>query len=343
VGAKYFFKQLLTTLDEALMRDAHTKGPQQTSTLEVPPTEPEPATEDPNTDTVALTSTRTMISLDVSGEIYTILHPTHQLIDSPQRIEASQLQPFLNGSREITLVFAQGGKALPGTLHSIYPTYLEADSDTSTFRHQRGETVLVVFRVPPQPHYVLQTVIDKVYAFRLKLQYGSPRYEARQHFPLAVPVRLSLAPPLLITAIAKQQVRIVREITLLSGGIQGGAGGCITDWICESLTLRSSHSPFANAPTLSCTLEDISLGGVCLALEHASEAEELLHRLVLLNISLPSAPEAPYPPLTLQLLGGIRGIGHTLSSQLLHVRFLRRLPKEIDALLEYLEGHCVGV
>jgi hypothetical protein len=109
------------------------------------------------------------------------------------------------------------------------------------------------------------------------------------------------------------------------------------------LTLQSSLSPFADAPTQSCTLEDISLGGVCLALEHASEAEELLHRLVLLHIPLPSGPEAPYPPLTLQLLGGIRGVGHTFSSQLLHIRFLRRLPKEIDTLLEYLEGHCVGV
>ena len=72
MGAQHFFKQLLTTLDEALMRDAHPKEPQQTSTLEAPPTsEPEPVADDPSTDTVALTSTKTMIPLDVSGEIYT--------------------------------------------------------------------------------------------------------------------------------------------------------------------------------------------------------------------------------------------------------------------------------
>jgi hypothetical protein len=148
------------------MRDVRTQEPRQTAISEAPPTcEPKPATDDLSTDTVTLTSTKTMIPVDVSGEIYTILHPTYELIDSPQRIETSQLQPFLEGDKGITLVFAQGGKALPASLYSIHSTYLEADSDTSTFRHQRGETVLVVFRLSPQPHYVLQTVIDKVYTF----------------------------------------------------------------------------------------------------------------------------------------------------------------------------------
>jgi hypothetical protein len=112
VGAKHFFKQLLTTLDEALMRDVRTQEPRQTAISEAPPTcEPKPATDDLSTDTVTLTSTKTMIPVDVSGEIYTILHPTYELIDSPQRIETSQLQPFLEGDKGITLVFAQGGKA----------------------------------------------------------------------------------------------------------------------------------------------------------------------------------------------------------------------------------------
>ena len=75
--AKHFFKQLLTTLDGALMRHAHPKRPQQTPTSEAPSTsEPELVTDDPSIDTVALTSTKTMIPLDVSGEIHTILHPT---------------------------------------------------------------------------------------------------------------------------------------------------------------------------------------------------------------------------------------------------------------------------
>jgi hypothetical protein len=201
--------------------------------------------------------------------------------------------------------------------------------------------VLVVFRVSPQQHYVLQTAIDKLYAFRLKLRYGDPRYDVRRRVQLAAPVTLYLAPTALVTDIAQRQVRIIREITLPLRGAQGAAGGRIADRLCEPITLQPTASPFAAIPALSSTLEDISLGGVCLTLASTSKAEELLHRLVLLNIALPSAPAALYPSLTLQLLGGIRGVRSTSSGQLLHIRFLKRLPKEVDELLEYLAGSSV--
>lgn len=340
--AKHFFKQLLTTLDQALLRDILARKPQPTAVLQAPPaSEPPPATDDPGADTVALTDTRMLVALDVSGEIYTILHPTYQLIDAPHSIAAPLLQPFLDGSKEVTLVFAQNGKTLPATLQSAYSTYLVADTELSTFRHQRGETVLVTFRVAPQQHYVLQTVIDKLYAFRLKLRYGDPRYDVRRRVQLAAPVTLSLAPTALVTDIAQRQVRIMREITLPLRGAQSTAGGRIADQLCEPITLQPTSSPFAATPALSCTLEDISLGGVCLALANDAWSEELLHRLVLLNIALPNAPEALYPSLTLQLLGGIRGVRSASSVQLLHIRFLKRLPKEVDELLEHLEGSAV--
>jgi hypothetical protein len=85
----------------------------------------------------------------------------------------------------------------------------------------------------------------------------------------------------------------------------------------------------------ACQLHDISLGGVCLTLPTALPTEELLSKLIYLDLSLPVAASVPAGEagvsLRLQLFGLVRGMRTTTTPATLHIRFLKRLPAELNA------------
>lgn len=282
------------------------------------------------------------IPFDISDNLQALLYPTNRLIYSPHTIEPTLLQPFLDGTKEVILVCAQNGKTLPATVQVLHSSYLIADTQQSVFRRKRGETVLVVFPVTASQHYVLQTSIHNVYAFRLELEYRDPRYDVRHSLPLTAPVTLQLVPTSLITAIGQQQMRIVRQITLTPDSTQGTVSSVIADLFCPADTHEAIASPGEDGPTLACALYDISLGGVCLTVDATHATEALAHHLVRLTISLPRAsqalPDWASVSLTLQLLGGVRSVSHVPSGRELHIRFLKRLLPEVDLLLWHLEG-----
>ena len=282
------------------------------------------------------------IPLDLGSNFHSLFYPTNRLIYSPHTIDTAQLQPFLDGTREVILVCTQNGKMLPATLQAVHSSYLIVDTPQSLFRRQRGDTVLVVFPVAPQQHYVLQTSINKVYAFRLELEYRDPRYDVRHAIPLAAPVTLHQVPTTLITAIAQQQGHIVRQITLTRRDAQGMANSVLTELFCPADSTASVASPATDDLPVACALRDISLGGTCLTVGASAAPEVQPQQLVRLTIPLPCASRSmPYwsaVSLTLQLLGVVRGVSHAPAVKDLHIRFLKRLPPELDSLLWHLEG-----
>ncbi len=310
-------RELLATLDPGLLPDMSTPVHQQTSSQHT-------------------------INLDISTELDSVLYPTNRLIYSPHTIEPRLLQPFLDGTKEVILVCVQNGKTLPATLHALHSSYLIADTPHSVFRRKRGETVLVVFPVSSQRHYVLQTAIHNVYAFRLELEYRDPRYDVRHYIPITTPVPLQPMPTTLITAIGQQQGRIVRQITLAPRHARGAVASWITDLFCAADTDEPVALPWEEGPALACALHDLSLSGVCLTVNAAQVADMLNHHLVRLTIPLPSASQAlpgwAAVSLTLQLLGVVRNVSHTPAGRALHIRFLKRLLPEVDTLLWHLEG-----
>jgi len=317
VTTKAIFHDLLTTLDHGMLQNS-------------PALAHRPAT------------LQRAIPLDLSSDFHSLFYPTNRLIYSPHTIKPTLLQPFLEGTREVLLVCTQNGKTLPATLQAVHSSYLIVDTPQSLFRRQRGDTVLVVFPVAPQQHYVLQTSIHKVYAFRLELEYRDPRYDVRHTIPLTAPVTLHQVPTTLITAIAQQQGHIVRQITLTRRDAQGMANSVLTELFCPADSAESVASPPADAPPLACALRDISLGGACLTVGASETPDVLPQQLVRLTIPLPSASRSmPYwaaVSLTLQLLGVVRGTSNAPATKDLHIRFLKRLPPELDSLLWHLEG-----
>lgn len=309
--------ELLATLDLGLLPNASAPVHQQTSM--------------PHT-----------IHLDISDELDSVLSPTNRLIYSPHTIEPALLQPFLDGTKEVILVCVQNGKTLLATLQALHSSYLIADTQHSVFRRKRGETVLVVFPVTSQQHYVLQTAIHNVYAFRLELEYRDPRYDVRHYIPITAPVTLQPVPTALITALGQQQGRIVRQITLTPRSTQGAVLSWITDLFCAADDAKPVPLPYEGGPALACALHDLSLSGVCLTVNATPVVEALTHHLVWLTIPLPSAsqtlPGWASVSLTLQLLGVVRNVSHAPSGRALHIRFLKRLLPEVDTLLWHLEG-----
>ena len=291
---------------------------------------------------------KSTIPLDINQDIQTILQSKNQLIDSPYKLETPQLQPFLDGTTKIALVFASTGKVLTATLQSLTDTYLLADTESSLYRHRQGETVLAVFPVSADRHYVLQSSLVELYAFRVKLQYLDPRYDIRRKVQLVTPVKLYPAPISLIQAITNYQVSIIRETTLVSGDTQRDEQeSTIADLWYEAQVQGSSGrmESFEGLNSVACALDNISLGGVCLTLKNALNSQDLTHRLVLLAVSLPGIAKHKDPltsgPLTLKVLGVIKQTRNTPSALILHIRFLRRLPLEVGRLLRRLEDHSL--
>lgn len=97
--------------------------------------------------------------------------PTYVQIDSPRRIMAALLQPFLIQSKEVFLVEVQRKHIMSATLQSIQETNLVIDAQFSTLLRKHREQVVVVFPVLPQQHYALPTCIDQIYFNRLKLRF----------------------------------------------------------------------------------------------------------------------------------------------------------------------------
>ncbi len=282
------------------------------------------------------------IPFDSSDNLHTLLYPTNRLIYSPYTIEPALLQPFVDGTKEVILVCAQNGKTLPATVQVLHSSYLIADTQQSVFRRKRGETVLVVFPVTASQHYVLQTSIHNVYAFRLELEYRDPRYDVRHSIPLTAPAILQRVPTPLITAIGRQRVRLVRQITLTPRSAQGTVSSVIADLFCPADTHAAIASPDEDRPAFACALHDISLSGVCLTVDATHAAEALAYHLVRFTIPLPRAsqtlPDWTCVALTLQLLGGVCSVSHTPSGRELHIRFLKRLLPEVEMLLWHLDG-----
>ena len=88
-------------------------------------------------------------------DLHALLYPTNRLIYSPHTIEPTLLQLFLDGTKEVILVCPQNGKTPPAIVQTLHSSYFIADTQQSVFRRKRGETVLVVFPVTSQQHYVL--------------------------------------------------------------------------------------------------------------------------------------------------------------------------------------------
>jgi hypothetical protein len=198
----------------------------------------------------------------------------------------------------------------------------------------------------PEKHYILQATIEEIYAHRLMLRYQDPRYDVRRQVRLASPIFLRLLSPKLQTAICQQQTRIMREITLPSEETPQTTPGRLADQLFQMDT--PSISSFAEllqqTPAIPCDLQNISLGGTCLTLLEEHQSEEFLQRLIFLHIPFPSLATDPlgrkYLPLHLDLFSTVRGVNTTTRTPTLHIRFLKRLPKELEPYLVDLERCC---
>ena len=102
-----------------------------------------------------------------------------------------------------------------------------------------------------------------------------------------------------------------------------------------------------DAPPLTCSLSDISLGGVCLTVAGTPPPAVLTPRVVTLRLTLPGiAPtdaEPPAHPLHLSLLGVVRRVHTVRRSSTLHIRFLQRLPALLDTVFAALEQHFLRI
>ena len=282
---------------------------------------------------------RERIAFEIGEDIRLFLSPSNIQINSPDHIEDALLQPFRTKHKPILLLSPHNSKVMSATLHTVERTYLMAELEHSTFMRKPGEMLLVVFPVLPQRHYVLQTTVEAVYFGQLKLQYQDPRYDRRWSMPLAIPVTVQGAPMEIMIALAHRQGHLVREMTLAPSQPNGTRQGDLADRLYESDALESCLAMGGGdaSPPLTGSLKDLSLGGACVTLADLPQPDELLQRVILLRMTLPRIPlDTTSLQLMLQPLGIVRNVRTTVSPATLHIRFLQRLPKEMEPLFEAL-------
>ncbi|MGE0684318.1 MAG: hypothetical protein AB7P69_25860 [Candidatus Binatia bacterium] len=112
-------------------------------------------------------------------ELQLLLEPKIIQADTPQRIPANELQPFLTGQKKIRCVFPDRW-VVPSVLFSVQADHLLTSiGRKETFRilRRHGEPVIAMFSGPQT--YVLQTTLGQIYAGQMELQYNDPRYDRR--------------------------------------------------------------------------------------------------------------------------------------------------------------------
>jgi hypothetical protein len=268
---------------------------------------------------------------------------TTMQIPAPQALEPELLSPFERGEKAVLLLFPARDKTIAARLHAIHTTHLLVDTDHSTIWHKPGEGLLVVFPIFQDRRYILQATIEEVYAGRFKLGYLDPRYDVRRHIRLAEPVLFRVLSPAIVSAIEQHQIRLVRHIkapTFLAFPPQGGSiNDCL--YTLEATSLAPCTQLLDTIPSFPGDLRDISRGGMCLALESMPAPASLLQQLLLLRIVLPAGASAPgrteEKSAVLTLLGVVRGVKIAVAPDLLHIRFLQRLPDVYDTIFTALE------
>ena len=359
--SKAGLKRRVTLNDEALLQEEESQTstdtpepPPAASTSEKPGEETTPAAlpEDVDVDeadsiplfsAMQSLSGQASIPIHINADLYSLITPTYIQIASPRHIEPKLLRPFDTGGKEITLVFLANKKAIPATVHTIHHTYFLADTIYSTLSHRPGERLLVLFPTLPGKRYVLQAVIDEIYTGRFKLRYQDPRYDVRRQLRLTTPVLLRLVPPTIVTAIAQERIRIVRDIHIPAQDTLSIEKGSIADrlYLMDTAIVSPHMHLLEQVAALPCGMHDISSGGVCLTLPGTPRPEEMLHRVIRLHIPLPglaaNTSQGQYMPFELEPFGVIRNVKTTALPWTLHIRFLKRLPQECDLLFAHLE------
>ncbi len=281
--------------------------------------------------------------MEIDAEMRSLIAPINVQIDSPQRLEPTLLSPFQQQHEQIFLLITREGQLLSAVVESIQETFMIVHILEETGYAKPGERVLAFFPVLPDQYYVLQAWIEEADAAQLTLRYQDPRYEVRRSFQLNTQPALYLAPPMVISVMEQRRVRLLREMCIDPRSLSEGHEGYITDYLCKTSSLEPSpHMKlFQEYPAITGSLQNISCGGMCIALAQEDKPEKLLYRVVLLQITLPhllaNLNGQDHPSIKLKLLGNIRGVATTEQQWTLHISFLRRLPREFDKLLAYLE------
>jgi hypothetical protein len=146
----------------------------------------------------------------------------------------------------------------------------------------------------------------------------------------------------MVEALASREVRVSRELVVVPGDDPPGQYERLTDSL-HAADSQEPAFPEADAVLLpSYGLRDISLGGASLALSPTDPPEDLSQRLVRLAIALPRLGATdPGGQFRLQILGAVRRDRAVSDVRTLHVRFVARLPVELEVVLTRLEQQAL--
>jgi hypothetical protein len=275
--------------------------------------------------------------------VLSLLFPSNLQIERPQRLAPATLRLFRDQGKQIMLVPYGSKRIWNADLGVVTETFLLAYArDAAALKRYSDDVLLVIFPVRPGERYVLQTSIEDVDRDSVRLRYQDPRFDSR--WKVEARAMLSVAPLEFPALVQAHHVDLSREVTGLAGERPPTGAGAIVDR-AQAVPAGAAYPAlalFEATSALHGEAVDIALGGACLALEKRRPREQLANRIVRFDVELPAQgsqdPGAGSMALRLSLLGMVRDVRESAGGCTVHIRFLKRLPSELDTRFEALSS-----
>jgi len=299
--------------------------------------------------------TKTNEIIDISDRIHDMIYQDLVQVNHPYKIESRVLESYISGENQKNLILAHGEATTKASILKINQSSIVIELLKKSFKLEKDNRVLIVFNHPTyNKTFVLQTMVEKTVFSKCWLKYLDPRLYKRYKFQLKNDLKFYSVPSKIYNLIKNRQVQIIRQTLVdkeeqekrltLNDSIYSGVN--LNDPNIENLdldadNLHSDYRSLSEKPSKKASLKDISRGGLCIILdEEVYESEGL----ILVNIGIPSInsddPQVVCNPLSLQLLGAIRGISKINSKYGVHIAFLKRLNADFsDAIFSVLEKY----
>ena len=286
--------------------------------------------------------------VDISNKIHDLIYRNLVQVNHPHKIEPRVLESYISGDNQKDLILTHGEATTKASILNINQNSIVVELLKESFKLGKNNRTLIVFNHPTyNKTFVIQAIVERTDFSKCWLKYLDPRFDNRYKFQLKNDLNFYSVPSIFYNFIKNRQVQIIRQTLIdkeeqekritLNDGIYSGVN--LNDPNIENLdldadNLHSDYRSMLEKPPKKASLKDISRGGSCIVLDEEPYESK---GLILVNIETPSInfddPKVVCNPLSLQLLGAIRGISKIDDKYGVHIAFLKRLNTDFSDII----------
>ena len=275
------------------------------------------------------------IEIDISSQMKELLNRNNVQVHSLLQLDAVLKEAYTSGGKKALILHRS--KVYERRIVFSGEQVVEVYDTDLTAHLKKGERLLVVLSGGGKTRFVLQTGVVHIFPDRFALNILDPRHTQRFSVTKAEALAFWPMTPEVSLKLQSDEVLLERQIsgpiTARPADLAAGARPDTPSMVEESLIDRQSRQPTGDMVAVLATpghnalgVVDISLGGLCLAVDHGS-GQALAHQLLYVRFTLPANQSGIYGAgLQVAAFAIARGWKEAPGVDHLHLMFLSRLP-----------------